>query len=56
LSGAVPVVKQFALQLASESSELKVLKLPKQVTSLQVKVLSFIFNPLLPESKLNLLK
>jgi len=37
--------------VASESSKVKVLKFSQKVTSLQVKVLSFIFTSLLPKSK-----
>jgi len=41
---------------AKVAGTVKVLKLTEKVTSLQVKVLSFIFTSLLPESKWNLLK
>jgi len=38
------------------SNEVKLLKLTEKVTSLQVKVRSFLFTLLLPKSKCNLLK
>jgi len=43
-------------KLASEFREVKLLNLGKKFTLLQVKVVGFIFTPLQPESKSNLLK